>query len=65
MARHELGFGFGPRMCLGKHVVMVEMYKLIPAILNKYDFELTVPEWKVVNCWFRCPSDVKVKITKR
>jgi len=83
MARHDMGFGLGPRNCLGKNVgdpsarssivltnicsqiSLVEMHKLIPAILHKYDFELTASEWKVVNGWFRCPSDVKVKVTRR
>jgi hypothetical protein len=44
---------------------MIEIYKLLPAILHKFHFELQVPEWKVKNCWFRCPSDVSVKVVKR
>lgn len=44
---------------------MIEIHKLIPAILYKYDFELKEPEWKVKNGWFRCPSNVMVKVSKR
>jgi hypothetical protein len=44
---------------------MIETYKLLPAILRKFHFELQVPEWRVKNCGFRCLSDVSVKVLKR
>lgn len=33
-------FGVGPRVCLGKDVAVMEMYKLLPEIVRRFDFEL-------------------------
>lgn len=66
MERHFLQFGYGKRMCLGKHISYTEMFKLIPTLLHKYDFELTgKKEWTVSREWFQHQKDVHVKITKR
>ncbi|EKG16143.1 Cytochrome P450 [Macrophomina phaseolina MS6] len=48
-------FGAGSRTCLGKHISMVEMMKVVPQLLR--EFEVTLDggvgrEWRVKNRWF-------------
>ncbi|CAG5186751.1 uncharacterized protein ALTATR162_LOCUS11693 [Alternaria atra] len=38
MERNFLTFGAGPRTCIGKNVSLLEMYKVIPQIVRKFDF---------------------------
>lgn len=33
-------FGMGPRVCLGKHIGLMEMYKLIPSVLRRFEVSL-------------------------
>lgn len=33
----SLQFGAGPRVCLGKNVSYLEIYKLVPSMLRKYE----------------------------
>ncbi|KAH7091419.1 pisatin demethylase [Paraphoma chrysanthemicola] len=60
-------FGAGARTCIGKNVSYLEMYKLIPALLNDFDIELAYPdkEWKLHNAWFVKQSDFYVKLKSR
>ncbi|CAG9972476.1 unnamed protein product [Clonostachys byssicola] len=47
-------FGAGSRTCIGKNISYLEMYKLVPALLMRY--ELSLPEenweWNLHNAWF-------------
>ena len=65
MERLNLTFGQGPRVCIGRHITSIEMYKLLPTILRDFRFELLVKEWKVRRSWFHNPYDVFCKIEKR
>ncbi|KAF3769425.1 hypothetical protein M406DRAFT_35639 [Cryphonectria parasitica EP155] len=59
-----LTFGAGRRVCLGRHVAMLELKKIVPALLLRYDFELLDPtRYQVENAWFfrQWGIDVKVK----
>ncbi len=38
--RNLLAFGAGPRTCIGKNISLLEMSKVIPQIVRKYDFEI-------------------------
>ncbi|KAJ4347656.1 hypothetical protein N0V95_005229 [Ascochyta clinopodiicola] len=59
--RNFLAFGGGPRTCLGKNISFLEMLKVVPQIVRKFDFEL-LPQretgelytWKTR--WFAKPS---------
>lgn len=66
MERHILQFGYGKRICIGKHITNTEMYKLLPTILRDFDFELVgKKEWDVWEGWFHSQKNVNVKVTRR
>ncbi|KAF2001813.1 pisatin demethylase [Amniculicola lignicola CBS 123094] len=47
-------FGAGARTCIGKNVSLLEVYKLVPSFLRRFEIELEHPdrEWKTHNAWF-------------
>jgi len=56
-----LAFGAGPRSCIGKNISLLEMYKVIPQIARKFDFEIQTDKksgrqltWNTA--WFVKPS---------
>lgn len=53
MDHHILAFGAGKRTCLGRNIAMLEMSKLVPAMVWRYDMRLKEPQksWKVINAW--------------
>ncbi|KAF2032837.1 cytochrome P450 monooxygenase-like protein [Setomelanomma holmii] len=36
----QFTFGVGPRVCLGKDIALMEIYKLLPEIVRRFDIEL-------------------------
>ncbi|KAM0216495.1 hypothetical protein ACHAQD_007726 [Fusarium lateritium] len=69
MNRYYMPFGLGSRTCIGRHVSILEMTKLIPRIIRDFDFEL-VPSlkqdnWHTHNYWFVKPVDFKVRVERR
>ncbi|CAI6084535.1 unnamed protein product [Clonostachys chloroleuca] len=60
-------YGHGTRVCMGKHLAKVEMYKLFATLFAAYDIKLTNPdhEWKYHNSWFMYHSDIPCTITRR
>ncbi|KAI8680400.1 hypothetical protein NCS57_00320500 [Fusarium keratoplasticum] len=63
----ELMFGHGTRVCMGKHMAKIEMYKLFATVYANYDVKLTSPdhEWKYHNSWFMYHSDIPCILTPR
>ncbi|KAF1816447.1 cytochrome P450 [Eremomyces bilateralis CBS 781.70] len=47
-------FGAGARTCIGKNISLLEIYKLVPSFLRRFEMELQSPEqtWKTHNAWF-------------
>jgi len=47
-------FGMGSRTCIGKNISLLEIYKLVPSFLRRFEIELAHPEqeWKLHNAWF-------------
>jgi len=60
-------FGLGSRTCLGKHISILEMSKLIPQLVRRFDFELEQPEkqWTTENYWFVKPVDFRLRVKLR
>ncbi|KAL2150645.1 hypothetical protein VTH82DRAFT_7208 [Thermothelomyces myriococcoides] len=49
-----LQFGMGSRTCIGKNISLLEIYKLVPTMLRRFEIRLDDPnsEWEIVNAWF-------------
>ncbi|KAL1958667.1 hypothetical protein VTO42DRAFT_4010 [Malbranchea cinnamomea] len=47
-------FGAGSRTCIGKNISLMEIYKLVPSFLRRFEVRLADPqrEWKLHNAWF-------------
>ncbi|KAL8825167.1 MAG: hypothetical protein Q9191_004576 [Dirinaria sp. TL-2023a] len=47
-------FGMGSRTCIGKNISLLEMYKLVPSFLRRFEISFAHPEqeWKLHNAWF-------------
>ncbi|KAL5337114.1 cytochrome P450 [Aspergillus crustosus] len=58
-------FGLGSRTCLGKHISILEMSKLIPRILRDLEFSTDSRVWRTENYWFVKPTDFEVRVRRR
>ncbi|KAL2841283.1 cytochrome P450 [Aspergillus pseudoustus] len=60
-------FGAGARSCIGRNISLLEMYKLVPAVLERFQLDLADPdrEWRLFNAWFVKQSEFYVKISRR
>lgn len=47
-------FGMGARTCIGKNISLLEIYKLVPSFLRRFEVDLANPnkEWRLHNAWF-------------
>lgn len=60
----DLSFGAGNRACLARPLAMVELYKIVGNVFNKYDVELVDPrsEWRLNKQWFVWVHGVEVRV---
>ncbi|KAL1863957.1 hypothetical protein VTK73DRAFT_6277 [Phialemonium thermophilum] len=67
MERSFLAFGSGSRTCIGRHISMLEMTKVIPQLLWAFEFELENPKatWDLRNYWFVRQTGLRVFIRRR
>ena len=67
MRRHDFTFGQGTRTCLGKNISLIEIYKVIPSLLLRFDVQLAEPEreWQTQNSWFVFQTDLNCTLKKR
>ncbi|CAI4212295.1 unnamed protein product [Parascedosporium putredinis] len=66
MNRHWMPFGLGSRTCIGRHISMLEMSKLIPRLVRDFEMELSGKgTWETQNYWFVKPKNFKVLVRPR
>ncbi|KAJ6058806.1 uncharacterized protein N7446_008389 [Penicillium canescens] len=60
-------FGAGSRTCIGKNISLLEMHKLVPTVLRRFEITLANPEepWKLHNAWFVKQSGLHVLLKTR
>lgn len=67
MKRADLTFGGGSRACTGKYVAFLEIYKVIPALLLKFDIDLVDQDadWGTFNRWTVRQNDIQCRLRPR
>ena len=65
MEQYYLAFGAGARTCIGRHISHLEMVKLIPEIIKRYDIEGLKDELTRCNRWFVKPEPVFCRVRTR
>ncbi|KAF0638901.1 hypothetical protein FPSE5266_05719 [Fusarium pseudograminearum] len=69
MNRFWMPFGLGSRTCIGRHISMLEMCKLLPVLVRDFDFtlnqDLQEGEWRTQTYWFVKPLDFQVYLKPR
>lgn len=58
-------FSMGPRVCLGKEIAMMEMYKVLPEIVRRFDFEVVSAGKYVDRGGVACNKDFMVRVRRR
>ncbi|KAJ5910342.1 hypothetical protein N7504_004985 [Penicillium tannophilum] len=67
MNNTDLSFGGGSRICIGKHLGLVEVYKVLATLISRYDISFVDParEWSTHNSFFVRQSGIEVKLSSR
>lgn len=67
MEHGSLAFGAGSRTCTGKAISLVEISKVVPELLRRFDFQLADPDAEPVlhDVFFVWQSDVRCAISQR
>ncbi|KAI0004697.1 cytochrome P450 [Xylariaceae sp. FL0662B] len=67
MRDYDFSFGGGNRVCVGRHLAMAELFKVMATLFSKYDMELEDPnqEWTVHLWWFVFVDNIRIKISRR
>ncbi|KAK8076355.1 hypothetical protein PG994_003627 [Apiospora phragmitis] len=64
---NDLVFGAGTRTCIGKQIALSEIYKFVPLMIRKFEFELVNPSksWTTHDYFFNKQSGVQVTVKVR
>ena len=64
MKASDMSFGGGNRICLGRPLALVEVYKVVATLFGKYDVKLMneEEEWDLHKQWFVWPHKVRVEM---
>lgn len=66
MENSVLTFGSGRRTCLGKNIAILEIMKLVPALIINYETQLVDPaRYQTENYWFFRQWGLDVKMKKK
>ncbi|KAL9943425.1 hypothetical protein ACHAPW_007682 [Verticillium nonalfalfae] len=62
-----LQFGMGSRTCIGKNISLLEIYKVVPSLLRRFEINFQDPsrDWEIVNAWFVKQNNFWVTFDKR
>ncbi|CAG8909742.1 unnamed protein product [Penicillium egyptiacum] len=65
--RYFFSFGMGSRTCIGKHISLLEMSKLVPQLIRNFDISLenSHQTWRTTNRWFVKQSQYPCKLERR
>ncbi|OKL64466.1 hypothetical protein UA08_00990 [Talaromyces atroroseus] len=65
-------FGLGSRTCIGRHISILEMSKLIPVLVDRFDFVMASSaspsgesKWETENFWFVKPRNFRVRVYQK
>lgn len=67
MEAYYLPFGLGARTCIGRHISILEVVKLMPRLLREFEFGLARPEDGMTcdDFWFVLPKNFMVNVKRR
>ncbi|KIW94689.1 uncharacterized protein Z519_04666 [Cladophialophora bantiana CBS 173.52] len=66
LERYNFAFGAGSRTCIGRHVAMLEISKLVPEVFRHFQVELVDPNrYKVKAGWLVVQSGLDVRLKVR
>ncbi|KAK4463171.1 Pisatin demethylase [Cladorrhinum samala] len=67
IAASDLSFGGGSRICLGRNLALMEVYKFLATMVNRYDMELSDPEEELAvdMGWMLRPKVLSARLTHR
>ncbi|KAK0257084.1 hypothetical protein LTS09_007989 [Friedmanniomyces endolithicus] len=68
MERNFLAFGSGTRTCLGRNISQLEISKVVPQVLRRFEFELAGPpgrEWRLHCYWFVRQTGLICRVKRR
>lgn len=60
-------FGMGSRTCIGRNISLLEIYKVVPSLLRRFEIRFKDPsqEWKLVNAWFVKQNNFQAMFERR
>ena len=63
----HLTFGGGSRICLGRNLSQMEVYKVVPSLISRFEIELVDPNetWWTSSRWFYRTKGVITRVKKR
>jgi cytochrome P450 len=63
----DLTFGGGSRVCIGKNLGLLEVYKVLATLISRYNIALTYPDrdWKTHNSFFVRQTGIEVRLSRR
>ncbi|KAI5465273.1 cytochrome P450 [Mariannaea sp. PMI_226] len=63
----DLTFGGGSRICIGRHLAQLEVYKIVATLVRRYEISLVDPnrKWEVTGSWFPRQKGLICNLKKR
>jgi len=60
-------FGIGPRVCIGRNISLMELWKVLPELVRAFEFRLVDPSkpWRIYGLWFTKQVDMDMYVLPR